>query len=116
MSELRKRISRLSVPPTRNSSEPSPIQPTLGNSSTQPSPSRRSSTQRSSVSIEDYIRSIDRKLDSILIKQDKLEEQVKKLKESFETRDFSVKDKSFVKVIKVFTKVLLLFYIYICMC
>jgi len=101
--ELRNRISRLSVPPSSRSSSVQPPSRPLQSPSLQPRLSR-SSRLSQPLTIEESIESIDRKLDDLLIRQQRLEKQISDLKESLynQNTNFSAKDKKFIDVIEVF--------------
>lgn len=109
--ELQNRINRLSVQPSsRGSSLQPPTQSPPRSSSFQPPrrPSRslrpsQPSTSTDRKTIEKLMESMDRKLDDLLTRQQRLEKQISDLKESLYSRntDFNAKDKKFVNVIEV---------------
>jgi len=107
---LRNRVFQLSVEPSsrRLSMQPSSLQP-------RPSkPSTSFTNKRSQKIIEE---SIERKLDELLTRQKRLEEQVSDLKELLyaQNTSFSTKDKEFISVIKVFINIYYRFRIYMYM-
>lgn len=113
--EFRRRISQFSEQPSsaRSSIQPPSLQ----------QPRKRSARpvisedlpRKRQKSVEEFVESIDHKLDDILIRQRRLEEQVTNLRKSLENINTSVdtKYKSFVDVIK-FLKHFYYNFIYVC--
>jgi len=106
LEDFRNRVSRMSV--SRSSSLMPPSSRQLRPSrSPQPSQPSTSTNQRPQKNIEEIIGSIDRKIDDLLIRQQRLEKQISDMKESLynQNANFNAKDKKFIDVIEVFENI-----------